>query len=132
MRFSPNGFYIDSYGKCANCGVLLYDEDHALRHDDRSFCSEWCLTWSKRPADDASPLPLEGAKHTYAGATDVVDLKILDGKFTAVQQAVGTAKANADGAAFLADFVEKAKKSGLVQSFIDRHKVKGLTVAPPA
>ena len=59
-------------------------------------------------------------------------LKILDGKFTAVQQAVGTAKANADGAAFLADFVEKAKKSGLVQSFIDRHKVKGLTVAPPA
>jgi len=59
-------------------------------------------------------------------------LKILDGKFTAVQQAVGTAKANTDGAAFLADFVEKAKKSGLVQSFIDRHKVKGLTVAPPA
>lgn len=59
-------------------------------------------------------------------------LKILDGKFTAVQQAVGTAKANVEGAAFLADFVEKAKKSGMVQSFIDRHKVKGLSVAPPA
>lgn len=58
--------------------------------------------------------------------------KILDGKFTAVQQAVGTAKVNVEGAAFLADFVEKAKKSGLVQSFIDRHKVKGLSVAPPA
>lgn len=59
-------------------------------------------------------------------------LKILDGKFTAVQQAVGTAKANVEGAAFLADFVEKAKKSGMVQSFIERHKVKGLSVAPPA
>ncbi|HQS15438.1 ABC transporter substrate-binding protein [Reyranella sp.] len=59
-------------------------------------------------------------------------LKILEGKFTAVQQAVGTAKANAEGAAFLADFVEKAKKSGMVQGFIDRHKVKGLSVAPPA
>jgi polar amino acid transport system substrate-binding protein len=59
-------------------------------------------------------------------------LKILDGKFTAVQQAVGTAKPNVEGAAFLADFVEKAKKSGMVQSFIDRHKVKGLSVAPPA
>lgn len=59
-------------------------------------------------------------------------LKILDGKFTAVQQAVGTAKPNVEGAAFLADFVEKAKKSGLVQGFIDRHKVKGLSVAPPA
>lgn len=59
-------------------------------------------------------------------------LKILDGKFTAVQQAVGTAKANVEGAAFLAEFVEKAKKSGMVQSFIDRHTVKGLSVAPPA
>lgn len=59
-------------------------------------------------------------------------LRILDGKFTAVQQAVGTAKPNVKGAAFLADFVEKAKKSGLVQGFIDRHKVKGLSVAPPA
>ena len=59
-------------------------------------------------------------------------LRILDGKFTAVQQAVGTAKPNVEGAAFLADFVEKAKKSGLVQGFIDRHKVKGLSVAPPA
>jgi len=59
-------------------------------------------------------------------------LKILDGKFTAVQQAVGTAKANVEGAAFLADFVEKAKKSGMVQNFIDRHRVKGLSVAPPA
>lgn len=59
-------------------------------------------------------------------------LKILEGKFTAVQQAVGTAKANGEGAAFLADFVEKAKKSGMVQGFIERHKVKGLSVAPPA
>jgi len=59
-------------------------------------------------------------------------MKILDGKFTAVQQAVGTAKPNVEGAAFLADFVEQAKKSGMVQSFIDRHNVKGLSVAPPA
>src|SRR5208283_1763949 len=40
--------------------------------------------------------------------------RILDGQFTAVQQAVGTAKSNAAGAAFLRDFVEEAKKSGLV------------------
>lgn len=59
-------------------------------------------------------------------------LKILDGQFTAVQQAVGTAKANLEGAKFLADFVEKAKKSGLVAELIKRHNVKGLSVAPPA
>lgn len=59
-------------------------------------------------------------------------LKILDGKFTAVQQAVGTARPNTNGAAFLAAFVEEAKKSGLVGELIERHKVKGLSVAPPA
>ncbi len=64
--------------------------------------------------------------------TKAPGLKILDGKFTAVQQAVGTAKANLEGAKFLADFVEKAKKSGLVAELIERHKVKGLSVAPPA
>jgi len=59
-------------------------------------------------------------------------LKILDGKFTAVQQAIGTAKANLEGAKFLAAFVEHAKKSGMVAEFIKKHNVKGLSVAPPA
>ena len=58
--------------------------------------------------------------------------KILDGKFSAVQQAVGTAKANKAGAEFLAGVVEDAKKSGLVARLIERHKVVGLSVAPPA
>jgi polar amino acid transport system substrate-binding protein len=64
--------------------------------------------------------------------TKVPGLRILDGKFTAVQQAVGTAKPNVEGAAFLAGFVEEAKKSGLVARLIERHNVKGLSVAPPA
>jgi polar amino acid transport system substrate-binding protein len=58
--------------------------------------------------------------------------RILDGQFTAVQQAVGTARRNAAGAAFLRDFVEQAKASGFVAGLIDRHKVRGLSVAPPA
>jgi polar amino acid transport system substrate-binding protein len=59
--------------------------------------------------------------------------RILDGQFTAVQQAVGTARTNSAGAAFLRDFVEEAKKSGLVARLIERHKVTGrLSVAPAA
>jgi len=58
--------------------------------------------------------------------------RILDGQFSAVQQAVGTPRKNSAGAQFLAEFVEEAKKSGLVASFIAKHKVKGLSVAPPA
>jgi polar amino acid transport system substrate-binding protein len=57
--------------------------------------------------------------------------RILDGKFTAVQQAVGTAKANVAGALFLRDFVEEAKVSGLVAGLIERHRIRGLSVAPP-
>jgi polar amino acid transport system substrate-binding protein len=59
--------------------------------------------------------------------------RILDGQFTAVQQAIGTARNNTAGAAFLREFVEEAKRSGLVGRLIERHKVVGrLSVAPPA
>jgi polar amino acid transport system substrate-binding protein len=58
--------------------------------------------------------------------------RILDGRFTSVQQAIGTARANTAGAAFLRGFVEEAKASGFLARLIERHKVVGLTVAPPA
>ena len=58
--------------------------------------------------------------------------RILDGQFAAVQQAIGTARANTAGAAFIAQFVEEAKASGFVASLIEKHKVKGLSVAPKA
>jgi polar amino acid transport system substrate-binding protein len=68
--------------------------------------------------------------------TDVKELPgytILDGQFTAVQQAVGTPRKNPVAAAFLAGFVEEAKASGMVASFIKRHGVEGrLSVAPLA
>jgi polar amino acid transport system substrate-binding protein len=57
--------------------------------------------------------------------------RILEGRFTAVQQAIGTAKPNAAGAAFLRDFVEEAKRTGLVAELIARHGIRGLSVAAP-
>jgi polar amino acid transport system substrate-binding protein len=56
--------------------------------------------------------------------------RILPGNFTAVQQAIGTGKANAAGAAFLREFVADAKRSGLVAQLIEKHHVVGLSVAP--
>ena len=64
--------------------------------------------------------------------TDVEKLpgsKILPGNFMTVQQAIGTAKPNTAGAKFLSEFVEEAKKSGFVASLIEKHHVKGLSVA---
>ncbi|HUL92705.1 MAG TPA: transporter substrate-binding domain-containing protein [Burkholderiales bacterium] len=56
--------------------------------------------------------------------------RVLEGRFTAVQQAVGTPKARVASATFLAAFVEEAKVSGLVARLIERHGVQGVTVAP--
>lgn len=58
--------------------------------------------------------------------------KILNGQFTAVQQSVGTQKNKPQAAAFLRQFVEDAKSSGLVAQLIEKHKVQGLSVAPLA
>ena len=58
--------------------------------------------------------------------------RIIDGQFSAVQQAVGTRRNNSKAAKWLAAFVEEAKASGFVQSLIDKHKVVGLSVAPSA
>lgn len=58
--------------------------------------------------------------------------RVLDGEFTAVQQAIGTPRARAAGADYLRAFAETAKSSGLVAAAIDRHGVRGVRVAPPA
>ena len=58
--------------------------------------------------------------------------RILDGRFMAVQQAMGTQRRNVAAAAFLREFVEEVKTSGFVASLIEKHKVRGLTVAPPS
>jgi polar amino acid transport system substrate-binding protein len=58
--------------------------------------------------------------------------RILDGQFSAVQQAVGTPRKNAAGAAWLSAVVEELKASGFVAELIERYKVTGLSVAGPA
>lgn len=60
---------------------------------------------------------------------EVPGTRILDGRFTAVQQAVGTPRSRMRGAGFLRGFVEEARASGLVQRLIERHAVRGLSVA---
>lgn len=55
--------------------------------------------------------------------------RILDGQFASVQQAIGTARDNVAGAAFIHSFVEDAKATGLVARLIDKHSVQGLSVA---
>jgi polar amino acid transport system substrate-binding protein len=57
--------------------------------------------------------------------------RILEGRFMAVQQAIGTARANQAAAAWLREVVEELKATGFVAGLIARHAVQGLSVAPP-
>jgi polar amino acid transport system substrate-binding protein len=58
--------------------------------------------------------------------------RILDGNFTAIQQAAGTPKGRPAGAAYLKAFIEDVKASGLVAKAIEKNNVRGLTVAAKA
>lgn len=68
--------------------------------------------------------------------TDVERLpgaRLLEGRFTAVQQAMGTPRERDDaGIGYLVEFVEAAKASGLVAELMAKHQVQGLSVAGPA
>ena len=61
----------------------------------------------------------------------IENARILEGRFTAVQQAIGTPAGRPAAFAYLCEYVESAKASGLIAELITSHGVKGLSVAPP-
>ncbi len=57
--------------------------------------------------------------------------RVLDGQFSAVQQAIGTKPDRKKAAAFLQDFIDEAKETGLVARLMAKHGVTELlSVAP--
>lgn len=58
--------------------------------------------------------------------------RILSGHFTVVRHTVGIPRGRDAAAAYLRDLVEDVKASGLVQKWIEKSGVKGLSVAPAA
>jgi polar amino acid transport system substrate-binding protein len=56
--------------------------------------------------------------------------RLLEGRFTAVQQAVGTPKGHDTGAQYLRAYVEDIKASGLVARTIEKNGISGVSVAP--
>jgi len=55
--------------------------------------------------------------------------RVLEGRFTAVQQAMGTPKGRPEAAKYLVAFANEAKSSGMVAAAIERHGIRGVTVA---
>jgi polar amino acid transport system substrate-binding protein len=60
------------------------------------------------------------------------DLRVLDGRFMAIEQAMGTPKRNLAGTRYLQAFVEEMKASGFVAQGLARSGQREAAVAPPA
>ena len=63
-------------------------------------------------------------------AKRVPGVKLLDGRFMVINQAMGTPRGRDAGAEYLARFVEEMKASGFVAEALKRHNIEGALVAP--
>jgi polar amino acid transport system substrate-binding protein len=73
---------------------------------------------------------LAGLKHVLVdSAADVPGLRLLDGRFAAMQQAIGVPRGRDAAVAFLREFVEDVKVSGLVARAIEASRAQGVAVA---
>jgi polar amino acid transport system substrate-binding protein len=67
-----------------------------------------------------------------ADAVRLPGLRLLDGRFMLINQAMGTPKARVAGAQYLREFVEEMKASGFIAASLARHRIDGALVGPPA
>ena len=61
-------------------------------------------------------------------AASLAGTRVLDGRFTAVQQSIGVPKSRAAAARYLQSFVTEITTSGLLRDLITRHRVDGLSI----
>jgi len=67
-----------------------------------------------------------------ADARRLPGLRLLEGRFMVINQAMGTPRSRDAGAKYLREFVEEMKASGFVAQALERHRVEGASVAPRA
>jgi polar amino acid transport system substrate-binding protein len=65
-------------------------------------------------------------------ATGNPDFRVMDGRFMAIEQAMGTPRGRDAGAKYLREFVEEMKASGFVAAGLQRSGQGDASVAPPA
>ena len=74
---------------------------------------------------------LAGLKPRLAADSEALPgSRILEGQITAVQQSIGVPRGRSEAAKYVRDFADDIKASGLVARTIDKHRVRGVRVAP--
>ncbi len=71
-------------------------------------------------------------QHLDASTAKLAGARVFDGRFMAIQQALGIQKGRAESAKYLRSFIEDVKASGFVAQAIEKSGVRGVLVAPPA
>jgi polar amino acid transport system substrate-binding protein len=69
-------------------------------------------------------------QHLVANSSKLPGSRVFQGRFMAIQQALGIRKGRQATEA-LSDFIEQAKSSGMVARMIADAGVRGVSVAPP-
>lgn len=67
-----------------------------------------------------------------ADARRIPGLRLLDGRFMVINQAMAAPKGRAAGVRYLAAFIEEMKASGFVANALRRHGIEGAAIAPSA
>lgn len=74
---------------------------------------------------------LGGVKqHLVARMEKLPGSRVLEGRFMAIQQALGIPKAREAGLSYLREFIEDAKASGFVARALEKAGVQGVSIAP--
>ena len=103
MRFSENGYYVEKYLKCANCGLLVYGAgiEGPVHGKPGLFCSEWCVEWARLREEAGGgyvrlpivqpKLPVEQAYRPgpRVSPPDLVMMNILDSTMVSICREMG-------------------------------------------
>jgi polar amino acid transport system substrate-binding protein len=65
-----------------------------------------------------------------ADARRIPGLRLLDGHFMVIRQALATPRGRTAGVRYLETFIEEAKGSGFVAQSLARHRIEGAAIAP--
>ena len=69
-------------------------------------------------------------QHLVANTAKLPGSRVLDGRFMAIQQALGIPKGREAGISYLREFIEDVKASGLVAQALEKTGVQGVSIAP--
>lgn len=84
-----------------------------------------------RMLEDGHPVAAGVRQQLEADAGRIGGVRVLDGRFMVINQAMALPRERSRQAhAYLADFVERMKKSGFVAEALKRHGIEGARVAP--